>query len=285
MTLGELYEAVACLGFETALDDEVLRRGFYAVIGRALETVGRLRPTDFRVALSHVAPDERRVLFEPRRLSDGETLTLPLPESAEQISLSVFGVGSACLADGSGMREERFSSPGESLLSFRCRGARELTVKAERDVTVGAISLSRALSPLAELLPLRGVRYDVKTLCPGFAAFSSPALYLDGRPYLGAYTLLGSALVLGLDAPSGLYELSLRLAMPIFSAADDPSRELPLPPETAALLPELVASFIWLDDAPEKAAYYASIYQRGAAQLRAEARRGAAETVCCPNGW
>ena len=73
--------------------------------------------------------------------------------------------------------------------------------------------------------------------------------------------------------------------MPCFSPHDSPSRELPLAPELAALLPELVASMIWLDDAPEKAAYYASIYQRGYAQLRAEKRDGRALSVLSTNGW
>ena len=181
MTLGELYEAVACLGFETALDDEVLRRGFYAVLGRAMQSVDRLRPTLRRVALSHVAPRELLRLSEPRRIRDGETMTLALPETAELVSLSVFGDGSVSLADALGVRDESFSSVGESLLSLRCKAATSLTVTAERDVTVGAISVSSAVAPVAEVLPRRGVRYDAKLLCPEFACFSSPAAILSAR--------------------------------------------------------------------------------------------------------
>ncbi len=285
MTLGELYDAVACLGFETALDDEVLRRSFYAVLGRAMQSVDRLCPRVRRVAVSHIAPRELLGCFEVRRVGDGEVLTVSLPEGAELVSVSVFGRGRVLLADVSGEREESFSSVGESLISFRCRGARALSVAAEQDVTVGAISAYASVSPLGRVLPRRGICYDAAVLCPDFSAFSTPALYLDGRSYLGKYELRGSELLLDLNAPSGLYELECRLAMPRFLPTDDPSLELPLSPELAALLPELVASLIWLDDAPEKATYYASLYQRSYAQLRAEMRGGEAQSVFCPNGW
>lgn len=285
MTLGELYDAVSYLGFETELGDEVLRRGFYAVLGRAMQSVDRLSPRVRRVALSHIAPRALIARSEPRRLPDGESLTVALPEGAGQLSLSLFGEGSVRINDRAGERERLFSSPGETVVSLPLDGGGELTVTASRDVTVGAVGVYSAVSPLGELLPHRGVSYDISRICPDFASFSSPALYLDGRAYLGRYELCERMLTLPEDAPSGLYEIECRLAMPRFSPLDGRDRELPLAPELAALLPELVASLIWLDDAPEKASYYASLYERNYARLRADTRDGRAISVDCPNGW
>ncbi len=285
MTLGELYDAVAYLGFETELGDEVLRRGFYAVLGRAMQSVDRLSPRVRRVALSHIAVRDLLGSCEPRRLSNGESLTVSLPESTQLVSLSLFGEGSVRVSAEAGEKASTFSSVGETVLSLALEGAREVEVTALRDVTVGAIGAYGAVSPLGEVLPRRGVRYDVSRLVPDFASFSSPALYLDGRAYVGRYELSEKTLTLPEDAPSGLYEIECRLAMPRFSPSDARERELPLSPRLAAILPELVASLIWLDDAPEKAAYYASLYERSYAQLRAEMRDGRVLSVDCPNGW
>ena len=285
MTLGELYDAVAYLGFETALEDEVLRRGFYAVLGRAIERVERLSPRIGRAALSHIAPRELHGDGEPRRLCNGETLTVDLPEGATLAVLSLFGEGSVTHTEGETALTKRFASQGETLVSFSVKGAGRLSVTAEHDVTLGAIGVYDAVSPLGEVLVRRGVRYDLSRLCPDFASFASPALYLDGRAYTGSYELLGRMLTLPKDAPSGLYEIRYRLAPPDFSPSDSRERELPLSPALASLLPELVASLLWLDDAPEKAAYYASVYERGYARLRAEMRDGRLLSVDCPNGW
>ena len=147
MTLGELYDAVAYLGFETALDEEVLRRSFYAVLPRAIGTVERLAPRVRRVSLSHIAPCDCLRFEGPRRLSDGEVLTLELAPSAQLVSLSLFGEGSVLLSSSSEERTETFSSVGETVLSLPTRGATRLSICAVRGVTVGAIGAYGALLP------------------------------------------------------------------------------------------------------------------------------------------
>ena len=285
MTLGELYDAVAYLGFETELDEEVLRRGFYAVLGRALQTVDRLAPRTRRVTVSHIAPRAVACRKEPMRIPDGGERRLSLGEGRGMLVLSIFGTGKVLVRGEHGERELCFSSLGESRLAIPLSRENELVILAERDVVLGGFGQYEEVSPLGEILLDRGVSYDIRRLCPDFAGFASPCLYLDGKAYLGEYEIEGERIVLPETSPSRLYEVACRLAMPTFSPFDDPSLELPLSPLLTPLLPELVASMIWLDDAPEKAAHYAAIYRENYLRVRAEMRSAGALSVITSNGW
>lgn len=285
MTLGELYEAVSYLGFETALDDEVLRRGFYAVLGRALQSVNALRPRSRRVRISHIAPRRLLSLSTPRPLSAGESLGVRLDSTVRQLSLSLFGVGRLSVADAEGERVIPFSSLGESRISLDCQDPSSLSVTAEGEVTLASVEGYGERLSFGERLSSGATQYDVARLASDFAAFASPALYLDGKPYLGEYETEETTLRLPSEAPSGLYEVAIALAMPRYGVGDSPDLELPLAPELAAILPELVASMIWLDDAPDKASYYASLYQKNYARLYAEARGAHPLGVYRTNGW
>lgn len=285
MTLGELYDAVAYLGFETELDGEVLRRGFYAVLGRALQTVDRLSPRTRRVTVSHIAPRAIEERKEPIRIPNGKEARFSLGEGSGVLVLSLFGTGRVIVSGGHGERELCFSSLGESRLAVPLSRENELVILAERDVVLGGFGQYEEVSPLGEILLGRGVFYDIRRLCPDFAGFASPCLYLDGKAYLGLYEIEGERIVLPEGSPSGLYEVACRLAMPTYSPFDDPSLELPLSPLLAPLLPELVASMIWLDDAPEKAAHYAALYRENELRVRAEMRRAGTLSVVSSNGW
>ena len=285
MTLGELYRAVCYLGFETRMEDEALRRGFYAVLGRALQSVDQLRPRKKTVTVAHVSPRIPMRQGEPICLSRGEVWQSELPSEGRVLALSVSGTGVLRISDASGEREIAFSSLGEHRITERVLAPRRLILECRDAVVLGALVLCTELSPLAEVSAGHGFLYDVGRVLPDFGGFTPQGLTLNGRPYRGEHSLAGSCLTLPENAPSGLYAVECRLAMPSYREGDDPDLELPLEACLAALLPELIASMIWLDDAPEKAAYYASVYQRGYALLRSSLRDPDPVSVECPNGW
>ena len=64
----------------------------------------------------------------------------------------------------------------------------------------------------------------------------------------------------------------------------DGDERIDVPEELAELLPLAVASFVWLDDDPEKAQYYMSLYKDGIGTLRRFHPRELGSSYVT-NGW
>lgn len=283
MTVEELYNAVAYLGFETRLEDEALRRGFYAALGRALTQVNLLRPRHRRVPLYHVKPRNLLPALAPFGHTAGEETRVSLPGGCTAYTVAVSGTGEMTVTDGRGERCIRFSSPAETLLTGEVSGDAAL-VFGGGAYRVNALGAYYAAVPLGTVIPGRGVTYRMREMISDFLSFRHPAVYRDGRVWQGDALLEADTLRLPDDAEEGFYEIDVHLAMPSFREEDDGSTELPLDADLVSLLPELIASLIWLDDSPDKAAYYAAVYQRGYARIASREREGAGR-VLCPNGW
>ncbi len=283
MTIEELYNAVAYLGFETRLEDEALRRGFYAALGRALTQVNLLRPRHRRVPLYHVRPKNLLPALAPFGHAAGEEIRLSLPGGCVAYTVAVSGTGEMTATDGGGERTFRFSSPAETVLTGEVSGDAALVFKGGA-YRVNALGAYYAGVPLGTVIPGRGVIYRMREAVSDFLSFRHPAVYKDGRVWQGEALFEGDTLRLPEDAEEGFYEVDLYLATPTYREEDDGATELPLDSDLVSLLPELIASLIWLDDSPEKAQYYAAVYQRGYARIAAREREGAG-VVLCPNGW
>ncbi|MBO6020496.1 MAG: hypothetical protein J6P88_04835, partial [Clostridia bacterium] len=126
--------------------------------------------------------------------------------------------------------------------------------------------------------------YRVRDARPDFHAFAPPFVEYRGAPYTGEYRTANGTLLLPASAPTGEYTAVIRLAPRTVSEADGSDATVPLDGALAALLPELVASFLWLDDAPEKARFYYETYLRKNAAFRS-ALRGEGDRSVRGNGW
>lgn len=283
MTVGELYSAVAYLGFETGLRDEALRRGFYAALGRALTQVNLLRPRHRRVALCHVLPRAIPCIPTPLLHEAGQEMRIALPEGARELVLALSGSGEIVFRQGDTERRCAFSSPRETVMRESLSGACELLLCGGA-FCVHAIAAYTALPPLGEIVPGRGVSYPMRRLEPDFLAFRHPALYLGGEAAEVGALFEGDRLRLPEGAPEGVYEVDLYLSMPSYGEGGADGAEIPLDADLASLLPELIASIVWLEDSPERAAYYASVYQRGCARIASRERESAGRVIS-QNGW
>lgn len=289
MTVGELQAEVAYLGFETRLNDEAIRRGFIPALNRGIAELDALSPRISRVVFYHRPPADLLPAFSPIRKSPGEIVSVSLPDSTRAFSARVSGKGVLTLRDGNGDVTFPFST-GRRTATF-CRAVEGegtllftdgdgggccdiLSVRAyDTDAADGAFEESGYLS------------YRVRDERPDFFAFSSPFVEYRGAPYTGEYRTAGDALLLPAGAPAGEYVAVIRLAPETVSEDDGPGALVPLEPALAALLPELVASFLWLDDAPEKARFYYEVYLRKYAALRASLRRFDGDLAVRGNGW
>ena len=289
MTVGELQAEVAYLGFETRLNDEAIRRGFIPALNRGIAELDALSPRCARVVFYHRPPLDLLPAFSPIRKSPGEIVSISIPDSARAFSARVSGKGVLTLRDGNGDVDFLFST-GRRTATF-CRtvsGAGTLLVTdGEGGGGCDILSVRAFDSDAADgLFDESGyLSYRVRDERPDFFAFEAPFVEYRGAPYTGEYKTSDDALLLPANAPAGEYTAVVRLSPQTVSEDDGPSALIPLGPAAAALLPELVASFLWLDDAPEKARFYYEVYLRKYAALRASFRRFDGDLAVRGNGW
>lgn len=289
MTVGELQAEVAYLGFETRLNDEAIRRGFIPALNRGIAELDALSPRISRVVFYHRPPADLLPAFSPIRKSSGEIVTVTLPDSTRAFSARVSGKGVLTLRDDNGDAAFPFST-GRRTATF-CRAVKGAGTLLVTDGDGGGdcdiLSVSAFDSDAADgLFDESGyLAYRVKDERPDFFSFVSPFVEYRGAPYTGEYRTAGDALLLPAGAPAGEYTAVIRLSPETVSEDDGSTADIPLEPALAALLPELVASFLWLDDAPEKARFYYEVYLRKYAALRASLRRFDGMQAVRGNGW
>ena len=289
MTVGELQAEVAYLGFETRLNDEAIRRGFVPALNRGIAELDALLPKTARVVFYHRPPADLLPSFSPVRKSPGETVSVTLPDGTLAFSARVSGSGVLTLRDGRGDTRFPFAT-GRRTATFcgRVEGSGTLLLSDGEDARDCDLLAVRALDSGAAdgLFDESGyLSYRVRDAHPDFFSFAPPFVEFRGAPYAGEYKTAGDALLLPANAPAGEYTAVIRLQPATVSDGDGADAEIPLDPALAALLPELVASFLWLDDAPEKARFYYEVYLRKYAALRASLRRVDGGNVVRGNGW
>ena len=292
MTVGELLTAVACLGFENRLGDAVIRRGFYAALNRGIAELDALRPRVASIAVCHRPPRDLLPAFTPVLHRTGVTVNVPLPAGTRAFTARVSGDGNLTLHDDRGNRDFPFRSGRKTVtLGDKVEGNGILTfgdgqTDSDYDILdIRALDRRDADGDEGTGDPAGFRVYRMGDFRPDFLAFDPPVLLLCGAPYPGEYRTEGDALILPDDAPAGEYTVRFRISPPVIGEGDGENTEIPLENDLATLLPELIASSLWLDDAPEKAAVYAENYRRKYAILRSSLRRRESAALPNTNGW
>ena len=289
MTVGELQAEVAYLGFETRLNDEAIRRGFVPALNRGIAELDALSPKTARVTFYHRPPADLLPAFSPIRKSPGEVVTISLPDSTRAFSARVSGTGVLILRDEDGDVRYPFAT-GRRTATF-CRRVNGngilLVVDGEGGGECDVLSVRALDSGTADgLFDESGyLTYRTRDARPDFHSFYPPFVEFRGAPYAGEYRTADDALLLPASAPAGEYTAVIRLLPPRMTEESGSNDEIPLDGSLAALLPELVASFLWLDDAPEKARFYYEAYLRKNAAFRASLRRFDGGLSVRGNGW
>ena len=289
MTVGELQAEVAYLGFETRLNDEAIRRGFIPALNRGIAELDALSPRTARVVFYHRPPADLLPAFSPIRKSPGEIVSVSLPDSTRAFSARVSGTGVLILRDGRGDTRFPFAA-GRRTVTFCRRVAGSgtlLFVDGDAGGSCDVLSVCAYDTDAADgLFDESGyLSYRVKDARPDFFAFHPPFVEYRGAPYTGDYRTAGDTLLLPKSAPTGEYTAVIRLSPATVREEDGPDAEIPLEGAVARLLPELIASYLWLDDAPDKARFYYETYLRKYAALRATLRRSDGDLAVRGNGW
>ena len=260
MTVNELERQVAHLGFESALED---REAFITAAASALALIYTDRPSteSARMCTRPITPTTR---VEKIDLKGGEEVTLHLYGSSYAFRVS--GKGNATVK--SKIQEDSYTFNSDfSVIRGSLPGEGTLTLFGDFTFSVYDLVAYAECYENSSEIPLFEERctYDIAALYPLFTAFVSLPTDVSGRE-IQAARMEGGRLTLP-ENFKGAFTVSFRTSPPSREELYA-GEEIRMPSECSELLPLLTAAFLWLDDDPDKAHYYMSLYKDSLATLR-----------------
>lgn len=271
MTVAELTRATARLGFSPAGSDSELL--LLDAARRGLDEIAHAHPRTVSVTLWHLPSPPLYAESSVEEVEGEKILSLP---GGRSFFLRVAGRGVMTAARGAAVEEHPFHSVegGEPAVlgGPLPDGEGELTVRLFADGPYRLLGLAvfGARFPSCPPDPWAPRVYDLATLFPSFLALSGPPTAEDGRPLTegthGDYTLEEGRFLALSPHTAGRIRLSYCKCLTL-----PPEGELPLSDEEASLLPLFCAAYVFLEDDPERAAFYLARFHDG---LRRTAPRG-----------
>lgn len=304
MRVRELYEQVAGLGFEKSLEDD---DWFYQAANRALLQVNLLRPAISSYVINHkpmtnlvkdssFSPvqraedlcyevnDAKAYFFEADGIGtcyierqDKNSGAWLILDAVELTGTKRFSSYSGFIRDGkkfiTGRVRLRFA--GDFLYSVKCVAMYQHVYSAE----VSDIPAYEAYT-----------RYDIGSLVPDLLTLALPPITEDEeyKKLSGDFDVEGGRVILLPYSATGcfkiLYNRRPREIINTGGAADDETI-IDLDDELCSLLPILIASYIWIEDEPDRAQYYMTLYQARAAEITAKEKNHAPVNMKDVYGW
>lgn len=304
MTVSQLYASVAQLGFETSLEDN---DRFFHAANRAILQVNAIRPMKGIYMINHKPLENmlRNASFSPMEVegelcfegvgakafyfeADGEGIVhIEVHDESADVWATVgfveFGANRAFTAHKGTIKQDGNFVPGRVRIRFT----------GDYLYSVRCVALYRNLySPREEEIPAYEpyTRYDISTLVSDFLSLASPPIKTESE-----YTLLNQGydveddrvILLPQDA-KGLYKIVYKRKPVALEYTDEPSEDetvIDLDEELCALLPMLIAAYVWADDEPEKAEYYLTLYRERAIDIERRYRDATPVTIKSVNDW
>lgn len=300
MKVSDLYKQVAGLGFESSLDDD---SRFYYAANRALLQVARIRPVTRACHINH-KPLKNALLnssFDSTEKSD-------IIFEAEHAKAYYFE------ADGNGLAYIKFFDGSKwgiaevielnSLLAFKAyygfikngndfvNGKVRITFDGDYLYHVRRVALyENVYSPNEKDIPAFEPysRYDISEIAPDYLALASPPI-VDGqmREVLSQnYDIANENTILLSHALPGEYIVRyVKRPTPIIVNTDakNDQQQIDLEDDLCAILPNLIASYVYAEDEPQLAEYYLALYNQQAAVIEQKTRSYAPARIIT-NGW
>lgn len=296
MRVQELYEQVAQLGFEESLESN---DRFIFAANRAIYQINSLRPHIAYVDIVHyplanLLPNSS---LEPLFCQGSKIYNVA---SGRAIYFEAMGSGKVLIDDenDSSILDKDFDSKGKfTSYSFIIPNTQNkpitVTFKSDYAYALRNVAIYEScLSNDAKDIPCYGayIRYDLKNIADDFLAFSTPPIVED-RNYtrlVDGYEIESDTLLLPYGAPS-VYRVSYkRKPKQIGESGVLPANDesvIDLDEELCTLLPLLTASYIWLEDEPERSMYYKNLYNERAAEIISFSRNLSPAKALNVNGW
>lgn len=266
MKVIDVKNAVLGYGFSRDLaDNDGL---FYTALNLAVNEVNRLRPITERAVIVH-EPLRAVVSYDDvTEKRPGEALSFE--SLARTVVFEVSGSGGVDITgatiDGNGRATWSINSGWRTFVAKSdAVGVIRLSFSGEYPYHVRNVAFYDVeFPPTARQAAGDVTEYDLSQIVEGFASVSLPILkdgiaYSDRDPRThivdGKVLRIPNAQVL-----RGTYEVTCEVYPPRYPNEDYDESKIPLDDDIAELVPLLVASYVWLDDEPEKAARYKNLY-------------------------
>lgn len=289
MTIKELYSSVAQLGFETTLESD--ERFFFAV-NRAIMQVNRVKPLTSIYKLNHF-PLENLIegnQYEP--VCKNKEALIFVAEAARSYYFECNGNGLAIVEKSTDGEEWitigdiTLSSPDGRFVEYKgfiLEGANPVDDKV-RIRFIGdylyyvqnVAMYGSLLSTQTKDIPVyaRNITYNIASLTNDFMGFVCPPIADAKRSTSFVlnqdYFIEEESKILIPASVKGVFEICYnRRPREATSEGMEKGELIDLCDELCAILPNLVASYIWVDDEPEKAQYYLSLYREQVAEISA----------------
>lgn len=303
MRVQELYDQVAGLGFEKSLEDE---DWFYQAANRALLQVNFIRPAVGSYVINH-KPMKNLVNsgFSPTQRSED---LIYEATNAKAYYFQADGIGKVKI-------EKYHTGSGTWMLigEVNLTGARRFSeyygfIRDGNDFVEGPVRLrftgdylysvkcvamyEHIYSNNVQDIPAYEAytRYDLTTLAEDFLSLSTPPITEDEEyeKLSGDYDVEGGRVVLLPYSVTGCFKVLYNRrpkALANEGSAEDDESIIDLDEELCSLLPLLIASYIWLEDEPDRAQYYNSLYQSRAGEILSREKNLSPVQMKSCNDW
>ncbi len=293
MTVIELYNSVAQLGFETTLESDAR---FVLAANRAILQVNRIKPLTSIYKLNHFPL--KNVIegggFE-LKCKDKEPIVF-VADNAKSYYFECNGNGQMIIekstdggANWSIIGNTELSSPDGRFIEYKgliqeagraVVGRVRMRFMGEYIYYVQNVAMYDSLiGANVKDIPMyaKYTKYDIASLASDFISFASPPI-VDAQRGEGFilnvdYFVEGKGKILIPASANGVFDISYnRLPKSILFDGTDDNELIDLDEELCAILPNLIASYIWVDDEPDKAQYYLSLYREQVAEIVARTK-------------
>lgn len=308
MTIKELYDSVAELGFETELESERLN-GFILAANRAIVQINRIRPATSIYKLNHFPLVNKlsESTYEPV-CKDDEALIFST-DGAKSYFFECNGNGIATIEKSTDFGETWETLAAVELVSEKGQFEKYRGLILDGDKPyLGLVRIKFSgdyiywvqnvamygslLSADPESVPAfsKYISYDIASLTDDFVSFVCPPI-TDAQRDKGFilntdYFVEGASKILIPASIKGVYDVVYNRQNKQLSLNDDMEEtNIDLDSELCCLMPNLVASYIWADDEPTKAEYYLTLYNAQVAEIMAREKNLKPVVYRNKTGW
>jgi hypothetical protein len=302
MTVSQLYNSVAQLGFEDSLEED---SRFIFAVNRALLQVNALRPVTKAFVINH-NPLENKIKGMDFKPIERKQELIYYANGVKSYYFEAEGIGRLIIEH---LEADEWNTIGEQIIDspigftqyrgfikkdgnfindnvrMRFTGDYIYTI---RSVAMYEYIYSENAKDIPAFAPFS--RYDISDLAKDFLTLSTPPIVeAEGGLYLNQdYAIENGRVILLPREKSGVYKVVYNKKPQYIKREQSVSEDMTaieLDEDLCSLLPTLVASYIWLEDEPQKAEYYLALYREGAANIASRVRNVTSIPIISTNGW
>lgn len=296
MTVQELYYQTAQLGFEDSLEDGAR---FYSAANRALLQVAAVRP-ETRLCFINHNPMPNMLTEQYESLDVTENITYSA-NGAKSFFFKACGKGEVRVEYLDNGEWQIYGTPiniDTEKNEYRCyRGfipdeenTRLAFYAGEYLYLVSNVALykHKISDELADIPDFEAfTRYNVAEMVSDFWGIVAPPIKSDMSKLTTGYNIESECIIVLPRTSRGMYQIEYKHkpeAINASDAAQNNTSKIDLAEDLAVLMPLLVASYVWLEDSPDKAQYYLTLYREGTMNIERRSRKIAPVQIET-NGW